>query len=99
MIHQKVVIVALFYIPQTKWGYTGITLSVRLSVDAICQEFISNTTEHISFKLYAYVSYIYNVVIHVLFSLKYFKSYGSYGHFLLGYGGWVVLEVKMLNAP
>jgi hypothetical protein len=39
-------------------GYTGVTLSVRLSEDAICPEFISNTTEQISLKLKEYLTYI-----------------------------------------
>jgi hypothetical protein len=48
-----------FIIPPANevWGVYWNNL-VRLSVDAICPEFISNTTIQISFKLYAYLSYI-----------------------------------------
>jgi hypothetical protein len=49
---------------------------------AICPEFICNTAEQVSFKLYGCLTYMYIM----WFSLKYLNSYGSYEHFLLVLG-------------
>ena len=39
------------------WNHL-VRLSVHLSIDALCPEFISKTAGHISFKLYAHLLYI-----------------------------------------
>jgi hypothetical protein len=69
---------ACFIIPPTKFG-NHFVWTRNLSVDLV----YFNTTEQISF-----ISYIYNTVVYVLFSLKYFNRYWSWVHFLfiLGVG-------------
>jgi hypothetical protein len=49
-----------YYTPRKRSSGGGVYWKhlVRPSIDAICPKFISNTAEQISFKLYAYISYM-----------------------------------------
>jgi hypothetical protein len=65
------------------WEVHCILESPCLSIDTICPEFISNTPLDRFYSNFRHIlhNYIYmyvNAVAHLLFSLKYVNSYGSY---------------------
>jgi hypothetical protein len=86
--------------PQTKLEWEVILESSCLSVCLSVRPFVRTRNLFVVYFLYSWtdfiqtlcISFIYNVVVHLLFSLKCFNMYGSYEHFLFILGAGLYLH-------